>query len=765
MPFYAHSTERLDGSDWEPWERHATDVGDLAGSLAAKFGAGKAGTLAGRLHDLGKLSRAFQDYIRGCRSHGPDHSTAGAREIVSLATAAADRMMAEVLAYGIAGHHGGLPDRRGDSSLEQRIARTDLPELDPGWRTMLAYDTAGLLPAGFRWDRDEARRPFQLSFLGRMLFGCLVDADRLCTEAFYARVGEALVDRAWPKLDDIVGTLIEQFNRHMAGKLAALPEATRSAPLNVLRREILAHVRDQASLPKGVFTLDVPTGSGKTLASLAFALEHARVHGMERIIYSIPFTSIIEQTAEIFRDVLGEGVILEHHSAIEAPPRAEDDDPERDRHPDAKLRRAMENWAAPVAVTTNVQLFDSLFSDRPSRCRKLPALANAVVILDEVQTLPLHVLRPCVAALDELARNYGCTVVLCTATQPALLAPRFVGGFTDTRELAPEPARLHEAFRRVTLRLRGQMADAELVAELGEVEQGLVIVNSRGHARTLYLAAKIELGADGLIHLTTRQAAADRQRILADVRRRLAAGERCRLVATSLVEAGVDLSFPRAWRAEAGLDQIIQAAGRVNREWKWSADESFVDVFRPESAGPPPEIKALAEATKRTSEKYPDLFAREAIDLYFREVYWQRGDSLDSTRMQGTDGRHEKPVLAQFRASGGSTEFAYRTVGEAFRLIRDGMEPVIVAVDEEPRRVLAEFDKGLSVGAAARALQRYLVQVPPRARHRLIENGHVTLVPGFEDQFAVLKTESFYSREEGLVWEDADELGTENMMV
>lgn len=407
MLFYAHSTEHLDGSDWDPWERHATEVGDLAGSLAARFGAAKAGTLAGRLHDLGKLSRAFQDYVRGRDGRGPDHSTAGAREILALARTGVDRMVADVLAYGIAGHHGGLPDRRGDSSLEQRLKRTDLPQLDPGWREMLGYDASGLMPAGFRWDRDEARRPFQLAFLGRMLFGCLVDADRLCTEAFYARVGEALVDRAWPKLEDTVGTLIEQFDRHMAAKLSALPEATRSAPLNVLRREILAHVRSQAFLPKGVFTLDVPTGGGKTLASLAFALEHARTHGMERIIYSIPFTSIIDQTAEIFHDVLGDDVILEHHSSIETAPRPEGDDPERDRRPDAKLRRAMENWPAPVVVTTNVQLFESLFSDRPSRCRKLPALANAVVILDEVQTLPLHVLRPCVAALDELARNYG----------------------------------------------------------------------------------------------------------------------------------------------------------------------------------------------------------------------------------------------------------------------------------------------------------------------------------------------------------------------
>jgi CRISPR-associated endonuclease/helicase Cas3 len=461
---------------------------------------------------------------------------------------------------------------------------------------------------------------------------------------------------------------------------------------------------------------------------------------------------------------------MEHPAAIETgAARPEDREQVGEQQPNARLRRAMENWAAPVVVTTNVQLFESLFADRPSRCRKLHNLSNAVIILDEAQTIPLHVLRPCVAVLDELARNYGCTIVLCTATQPALLASTskngFKNGFENVHELAPDPARLHEAFRRVTLCTAGVMTDAAVIAELAEVDQGLVIVNSRPHARALYLAAKAS-GLAGLVHLTTRQTAADRRRILADVRRRLAADEPCRVVATSLIEAGVDVSFPRVWRAEAGLDQVVQAAGRCNREWRWPTEQSFVVVFRPDTAKPPHEVAAFAAALKRTADSHRDLFSKAAIERYFTEVYWQRGDEgLDRIEVKEADGRVTKPALALFRMSGGVTEFCYRSVGEAFRLIKDGMEPVIVAVDDEPKAVLAALRQGLPAGMASRRLQPYVVQVPPRYRRKLVENGHAAFVEGFEEQFAVLRTESFYSAEQGLVWEKAEELGLENNMV
>ena len=277
---------------------------------------------------------------------------------------------------------------------------------------------------------------------------------------------------------------------------------------------MLAHVRGKAAEAPGLFTLTVPTGGGKTLTSLAFALDHARAHGMRRIVYAIPFTSVIDQTAGIFRDLFGDDVVLEHHSAI-------DEEKTNCRASRDKLRLAMEDWAAPVVVTTTVQLFESLFSARPSRCRKLHNIAGSVIVLDEAQTLPRHLLIPILRAIEELAANYGCTVVLCTATQPALgLREGFPGLPLDGRELAPDPAGLARELRRTRLEFAGPMDNAALVDALSREQQTLVIVNSRAHALDLYRDA-VAAGLDGVLHLTTRHYAVHRRKILEDVRARL----------------------------------------------------------------------------------------------------------------------------------------------------------------------------------------------------------------------------------------------------
>ncbi|WP_328286377.1 CRISPR-associated endonuclease Cas3'' [Phreatobacter sp. AB_2022a] len=743
---------------------HLTNVADLAAKFGTKFGAERLAWLAGMLHDLGKYSSAFQSYIAG-RGVAPDHSTAGAQEVRRLARTERDNIAAQLAAYAIAGHHGGLPDgERGASSLAKRLEKQIEP-LAPIWRAEIQLQTQDLLPAWVRPRPTKEQTGFALAFLGRMIFSCLVDADRLDTEAFRDKIEGRASDRDWPKLTARIDGLVAAFDAYMAGKLATLSEAALQSDMNRLRTAVLAHARAKASLPKGVFTLDVPTGGGKTLASLAFALDHAKCHRMDRIIYAIPFTSVIDQAAEIFRGVLGADMVLEHHSSIDSSDPEKEEDASADaQRLDMRLRLALENWAAPVVVTTNVQLFESLFSHKTTRCRRLHNLANAVIVLDEVQTIPLHVLRPCVAALDELARNYGCSILLCTATQPALKAPNFAGGFVigPERELAPDPSALHAACRRVTPRFAGRMTDGALIGQLAAVEQGLVIVNSRAHALTLYRAGR-DADLAGLIHLSTRQTAADRQVILAEIRRRLASGEPCRVVATSLVEAGLDLSLRRVWRALAGLDSVIQAAGRCNREGRWSAVDSIVTVFEPTEAMPPAEIRQAAEAMGRIASRYDDLFSPGAIEAFFREVYWQKGDGLDRTYLQTLDGEVGLAVLDQFRIGSGATDFAYRNVGENFRLIRDGMAPVIVGIDKEPKAVLSELEFGeISPGAAARRLQRFLVQVPPRARDELVRGGDAQYVENFGDQFAVLKTETLYSREEGLAWERVAHLGTDD---
>jgi CRISPR-associated endonuclease/helicase Cas3 len=756
---FAHSTQDSSRATWQALVDHLNEVSGLAASRGAKFGAGSAAALAGQLHDLGKYSKAFQLYIQG-RGPSVDHSTAGARIALEQTRSGAlsDRLIAEVIAYVVAGHHAGLPDRRiGAASLDGRVAQANIEPLDPIWREEVPLSTTGLLPSKFRWRSAAARRPFQLAMLGRMIFSCLIDADRVDTERFYAKIEGRVLDRDWPCLPDIIGRLGAAFDAHMAGMKIG------DTPVNRLRADILAHVRAKAESPRGVFTLSVPTGGGKTLASLAFALDHARHNRMDRIVTAIPFTSVIDQTAGIFKDVLGEDVVLEHHSAIEEEKLSKSE--ARD-----KLRLAMEDWAAPIVVTTNVQLFESLFADRPSRCRKLHNLANAVIILDEAQTIPLPVLRPCVAALDELAWNYGCTILLCTATQPALAQPDFAGGFElgPQSELAPNPKELHSALRRFRLHFSDKMSDDDLVAALGGHNQALVIVNSRVHALTLYRAAKAA-DLDGAIHLTTRQTAADRRTILADVRRRLMDSVPCRLIATSLVEAGVDLDFPRVWRAEAGLDQIAQAGGRCNREGRRGVEDSIVTVFRPAEAKPPREIADFIGDMERMKKNHgDDPLSPEAMRDYFGEVYWRKGEQgLDRIRAQDLDGADSTiKVMNAFSVSSGTTNFAYRTVGEGFRLIESGLAPVIVAIDEAPQKALESLRSGwLTPGAAARRLQSYIVQIPPKARQKLIENAHVRFVEGFGDQFAELVTGGLYTRDVGLLWEDADYLATESVII
>lgn len=740
--FYAHSTDDDSRQNWHLLRDHLTATGAAAAQFAGAFGAGRAGRLAGLLHDLGKYTPMFQKRLTGM-SVKVDHATAGAVEVKNLLPDGSDAAMAELVAFAIAGHHAGLADRhQGGGALADRLKKT-LEPLDPVWREEITPDAADLMPP-FDWNKDKL--PFQFGLLGRMIFSCLVDADYRDTESFYSQVRGEAKDRDWPALDAIIDRLRADFDGHMAGLQTTSP----LSDVNRLRRDILAHVRARADQPPGLFTLTVPTGGGKTLTSLGFALDHAKRHGLRRIIYAIPFTTVIDQTAGEFRKVLGEEHILEHHSAFE-------EEKIKERQQRDKLRLTMEDWAAPIVVTTNVQLFESLFSNRPSRCRKLHNLAGSVIVLDEAQTLPLNLLRPCMETLRELTANYGVSVVLCTATQPALDANDIKGGLPLAgRELAPDPQGLAAKFKRATIELGPEMGDEELVRALAREPQALVIVNSRGHALSLYRRAR-DAGLDGLIHLTTRQYAAHRQEILKNVREHLQQGQPCRLIATSLVEAGVDLDFPRVWRAEAGLDQITQAAGRCNREGKRPLDASLVTVFKARDNPPPFDIRQFVGDLDRMKDGFDDLSSPAAIKDYFGEVYWRKGDGLDAEK-----------ILDKFKISGMEANFSYRTVAEKFRMIQSGLAPVIIARDADARKALDRLkNPDTRPGAIARALQRYIVQVPPRARHLLLANGHVKFEQEaiFGDQFCVLQTASLYTEKAGLIWENADYLGLENSVL
>ncbi|MBO0664436.1 CRISPR-associated endonuclease Cas3'' [Jiella sp. MQZ9-1] len=760
--FFAHSNRPDDVSDWEPLSDHLAGVAATAAAFGAPLGIAAAARLSGLLHDLGKFNFRFQKRLTGANER-VDHSTAGAVALLDLPGSPEERAMAMLIAQAIAGHHAGLPDRSGsdEANLEQRIATFDPAVLAGDWRQVVPTDLTGLYPE-FDWHVGKRKGP-QLALLGRMIFSCLVDADYKETERYYDTIGGIRRDRDWPSLAACLPT----FQASFADTIAAF--GAPQSPITKLRAKILATVRERAvSMTPGLFTLDVPTGGGKTLASLGFALDHAAAHGHRRIIYGIPFTSIIDQTAAIFRGILGDDAVLEHHSAIEdtLPQRRDAKAADSQRSAIDKMRLAMEDWAAPVVVTTHVQLFESLFAARPSRCRKLHNIAGSVIILDEAQVLPRDLLAPSVEVIDELARNWRCSIVLCTATQPAFDARHFATDQSkarhplaldlEGRELAPEPARLHAAFRRNTLVLAGEMDDDALIAALRGKDQALVIVNSRAHALDLYrLAEAAEL--DGLIHLTTRQYAAHRRRILADVRERLRTGAPCRLIATSLIEAGVDVDFPCAWRAEAGLEQIAQAAGRVNREMTRPVAESQVTVFKPVGHQTPREIKALIGDMDRMVKHHEDLFAPAAIADYFGETYWRLADD-------GIDGQKIMPKMSLTKGHG--LDIAYREIAALYRMIETDMVPVIVSHDAAACAAVDKLARPeVSSGAISRDLQSFIVQVPPKARARLMANGHVAFgQPNLRgDQFAVLQTSSLYKEDVGLLWDDADYLAIDSL--
>ncbi len=696
------------------------------------------------LHDLGKYTREFQLRLEGNPSR-VDHATWGARVAVERYGPCIGRL----LAYGIAGHHAGLSNGKNGTSrtsLQDRLGSC-LPDILGCWEQDLHLPERSTLqlPAGFQPRRD--RGAFQLTLLARMLFSCLVDADFIDTDEFYRRI-----EKRPPRVSKQTPSL-SQLRQRLDARLAAFQA---DSEVNRLRAGILSHVRDQAAQIPGLFSLTVPTGGGKTLASLAFALDHAIAHGLRRVIFVIPFTSIVEQNAQVFRDAfgdLGKDAVLEHHSAFF-------DDPKQAFESKDKRKLAMENWDAPVVVTTAVQFFESLFADRPSRCRKLHNIAGSVVILDEAQTLPMKLLRPCVTLLDELALNYRTSVVLCTATQPALNAEEgFLDGLQGVRELAPDPPGLYRQLRRVNVRHVGALDDAALADHLRQREQVLCIVNNRRHARALFESIADQPGA---YHLTTLMCARHRSAVLAEVRQRLKEGLPCRLVSTSLIEAGVDIDLPTVLRAEAGLDSIAQAAGRCNREGRRPHADSEVLVFataNPDWA-PPVELKQFAQAFRTVEPRYrEDLLAPEAIRAYFHELYWQKGaKELDAHDLLG--------LLKGCRED----TLPFETLAEKFRLIETTMRPVIVPfvpgtsqLDPVAEEALRDLLYAKGCGAIARTLQPYLVQLPQYA-YDALWNAHAIQPVASErygEQFVQLVNARLYDKRFGLHWDDPQLLDVE----
>lgn len=697
--YYAHKRE--DGK-MQPLEEHLEGTANLSGEFAAAFGAEAWGRLLGYAHDLGKASEAFQKRLLG----GPkvDHATAGALEL--------EKRNIPLAGCCITGHHSGLPDygspridMAGAPTYVGRVKKGEAGEIPP-------YFWQGSLPApgdmpGF------ANDTYSLSLWLRMLYSCLVDGDYLDTEDFM--LGGTVCRGGYDSLPE----LLERLKAYVA------PWFPAKNALNASRCEILRQCMDGGGNPGGLFTLTVPTGGGKTVASLAFALEHAVKNNLGRIIYVVPYTSIIEQNAAIFREILGENNVVEHHSGVEWDGEEETDSKNQFQ------RLASENWDAPVIVTTAVQFFESLYANRPSKCRKLHNIAGSVVIFDEAQMIPTSHLLPCIGVIANLVAYFRTTAVLCTATQPVLsdLVTSFVPGLC-AQELCPNLQSHEEVFRRVTYRDGGSLTHRELADRLEEHSQVLCILNTRKAAQAVFAL----LPEEGSFHLSTLMYPAHRKAVLREVAERLKQGLPCRVVSTSLVEAGVDMDFPCVYREMTGLDSLAQAAGRCNRNGKRPADESVVTYFRGEEPVPLLQ-RTRVQAAREALAEGADPADPVVMERYFSGLRKWIGEATDQS----------KAVTHLCHGFRGCL-LPFARVAEDFRLIDQATRVVYIPLEEG-----AELSQRLLSGTADRGTYRkagqYGVSVYQGHFRALLEAGDI--VP-LSENGAVLQNLELYRDKTGL---------------
>lgn len=718
MVYFAHTDGTSDKRNWQKLSDHLNGVADLAERFANKFGAGQLVRLAGLLHDIGKYSSEFQLRLQGLPIR-VDHSTVGAQAAFSRY----NKPLGYLLAYIIAGHHSGIPNGGSvaeDASLECRLQRAGLPDAG-AWRSEISFQTDknSIRP---RLTPINKHIGITISFYIRMLYSCLVDADFLDTER-YADILRFKQRGEWPAPQ----VLQQRLYTYLDQKHAQAP-ANR---INNLRGEILAQCHETATALTGLFTLTVPTGGGKTLSSLAFAIDHLICNDLDRIIYVIPYTSIIEQNANVFRNAIGPEAVLEHHSNFQ---------PDSSKDEDAielvsKIKLSAENWDVPLVVTTNVQFFESLFANRSSKCRKLHNITRSVIILDEAQMMPLEYLKPCLAALTELVVNYGSSVVLCTATQPAL--NRLLPPSLPITEISKNVDKLYTAFRRVEVSFIGDKTDAQLVDELSRQRQVLCIVNTRRHANTLYQQLR---ESNDIYHLSARMCPMHRTKKLEEIRQLLKDGAPCRLISTQLIEAGVDIDFPVVYRSIAGIDSIAQAAGRCNREGRSALGDTR--VFVPEKHGLPGGwFSRCAEIAKMVLREFTDPLSLAAVHRYFEYLYCLDDEELD-----------KKHILDLLQENERTLRFPFEQISDEFKLIDSSMVSVIIPWDDNSKELIRELQFANYTVGIARCLQPYTVQIYRYEFGELLRQRAIRTIAG---SFHILENNEFYNDETGLTMDQA----------
>jgi CRISPR-associated endonuclease/helicase Cas3 len=731
--YYAHSKE-ADKKYWEELIVHLKNVAETCEKFAAVFGCEKMGTLAGLLHDLGKYSKEFQHRLEGARVR-VDHSTAGAVE----AGKRYDRATSMILQYLIAGHHAGLPNYGSineTGSLAERLNKK-IADYSAFEDEIILPDYVPKLPDAFLKGIKEASpsRDYGLFFLIKMLFSCLVDADFLETERFFNPELSKYRDNRMS-----IQILAELFHSHME----KLQRSSDKTELNKNRQAIFEACVKMAEYDIGLFSLTVPTGGGKTLASMAFALRHAIKHGLDRIIYVIPYTSIIEQTAEIFRAIFGAEYVLEHHSNFDYTGKFDYENSERKdiEQLETAIKLATENWDLPIIVTTNVQFFESIYSNKTSKMRKVHNIANSVIIFDEAQMLPMNYLIPSLECICELTDKYHASAILCTATQPAI--EKYVRNGITISEIVSDAVYNRELFKRVEYSSIGSIDIDALGERIAKEQQALCVVNSRADARELY----DRLPEENRFHLSGYMCAAHRSEKLKEIREKLEKGELIHVVTTQLIEAGVDIDFPVVYRELAGVDSIIQAAGRCNREGKRPMGNVF--IFQIEERKRRGYLARTASYGEETIRKYTPaaLDSTDAIRFYFERIF--SVEELDKNDIMNRI--NEIPL-----------QYPFKDIAQDYKLIENTMVSIIVPYNEEAKQLIEQLSYNPS--GVIRKLQRYTVNVYGTSDkdrvgltgeyQTLVNNGGIKRI---NEIYHILNYEEesfnqFYSSETGIVFE------------
>ena len=749
----AHVRALENGSyETQPLLDHLHGVAELAQSYAERITddpeLGEIGYLLGLLHDLGKYQEGFQRYIRQQSGLDPTlsgwrtpHSPAGARYAYNLKQVGGNQQLLKILSLCIGAHHRGLYDAsewKGqvvDSSDTKRAVANLVKGLKPEASQLeeLLYK-ASLDKVAKAWNKID-EDDYQL--LVRMLFSCLVDADFLDTERFMTPDKSLVRQSAKASLEQMRAQL-EEYVSHF----------NREGRINEARAAFLDQCRNHGrTAQRKIYSLTLPTGAGKTVSSMMWALEHAIAQGCERIIYVIPYTSIITQTAQTFRDIFGADQVLEHHSDVDVKER-----------PDEAMeytKLMTENWDVPLVVTTNVQFFESLYAHRVSRCRKLHNICNSVVVFDEVQMFPPRLLNPILRVVESLHSAFRVEPLFCTATLPVFDkdilsdSKRFGHEFfflkEPVQEVVPYDAKLFAPFDKVRYHWDLlKLSTEELAERLAQHESFLCIVNSRNDAARLYAALKAQdKSGEGLIHLSRRMCSAHIQERLEEIRRRLKAGEPVRVVSTQLVEAGVDLDFPVVYRAMAGLDSVMQAAGRCNREGRM-AEPGEVYIFRltdgTDTLGEMSWAQgALEDLLDRLAEQ--EAPQRAEIERYYKAFY-NDVDCFDNKK----DKEVSKRLWGDYNDRCEELRFDYETASEFFKYIEDQSTSIVVPYDKAGIAIIKKLQSNIP-------LTRQEYRQMNRLTVSLYENDCLTLgssISVSESGIAYLTDDKLYSTKTGI---------------